>query len=66
MQCLQGKTAQNEGHCVEWKGAKLVFSIGIPKALIKVLKEKGKYCEGMKLKKMQTESASCTDFKETN
>ena len=51
-----------------WNGKvqKLAFSIRIPKALIKVLKEKGKYCEGMKLKKMQTELASCTDFKETN
>ena len=46
------------------KVQKLVFSIGLPKGLIQVLKEKGKYWEGMKLEEMRAEIATHTDFKE--
>ena len=68
-QCIQneckawGKTAQNEGHCVEWKGAETYFTIGLPKWLIQVLKRR-KYHEGMKLDKIRAELTSHTDFKE--
>ena len=49
-----------------WQGRvqKMVFSIGVAKGLIQVLKERGKYWNGMKLEEMRTELASHQDFKE--
>ena len=49
-----------------WNGKvqELVFRIGIPKGLIQVLKERGKYREGMKLEEMRAELVSHTDYKE--
>ena len=40
------------------------FNIGIPKGLIQVLTERGKYHKGIKLAEMCAEIASHTDFKE--
>ena len=49
-----------------WQGKvqRMVFNIGIPKGLIQVLTERGKYHKGMKLAEMRAEIASHTDFKE--
>ena len=51
-----------------WNGKvqKLALTIGLPKGLIQVLKEKGNYREGMKLDEMRAELAiaNYTDFKE--
>ena len=49
-----------------WQGRvqKMVFSIGVAKGLIQVLKERGKYRNGMKLEEMRAELASHQDFKE--
>ena len=49
-----------------WQGKvqRMVFNIGIPKGLIQVLTERGKYHKGMKLEEMRAEIASHTDFKE--
>ena len=48
-----------------WEGRpqSMVFSIGVPKGLIQVLKERGKYRNGMKLEEMRQEIASHPDFK---
>ena len=50
-----------------WQGRvqKMVFSIGVAKGLIQVLKERGKYQNGMKLDEMRAELASHQDFKKT-
>ena len=48
---------------MEWKGAETYFTTGLPKWLIQVLKERGKYHKGMKLDKMRAELTSHTDFK---
>ena len=42
----------------------MVFRIGVPKGLIQVLTERGKYRKGMKLEEMCAELASHADFKE--
>ena len=49
-----------------WNGQvqKMVFNIGIPKVLIQVLRERGKYEHGMKSEEMRKELSSHTDFKE--
>ena len=49
-----------------WNGKvqKLQLRIGVPKGLIQVLKERGRYHEGMKLEEMRAELASHNDFKE--
>ena len=49
-----------------WQGRvqKMVFSVGVAKGLIQVLKERGKYRNGMKLDEMRAELASHQDFKE--
>ena len=49
-----------------WQGKiqRLVFNIGIPKGLIQVLSERGKYHKGMLLEEMRAELANHTDFKE--
>ena len=49
-----------------WQGKdqRMVFNIGIPKGLIQVLKERGRYHPGMKLQEMRDELASHQDFKE--
>ena len=41
-----------------------MFSIGIAKGLTQVLKERGKYWNGMKLDEMKAELVSHEDFKE--
>lgn len=43
---------------------KMVFSIGIPKGIVQVLKERGVSTKGMKLDDMRKELASHTDFRE--
>ena len=43
---------------------KMVFSIGIPKGLVQVLKERGISTEGTKLDDMRKELASHADFRE--
>ena len=49
-----------------WQGKvqHMVFRIGVPKGLIQVLTERGKYRKGMKLEEMCAELASHADFKE--
>ena len=49
-----------------WNGKvqRLVFNIGIPKGLIRVLTERGKHKPKIKLDEMREEIASHTDFKE--
>jgi len=42
----------------------MVFNIGMPKGLMQVLSERGKYHRGMKLEEIRAEIASHTDFKE--
>ena len=64
MQSLHGgKQPQMRDTVWNGKVQKLVLRIGIPKGLIQVLKERGKYREGMKLEEMRAELASHTDFK---
>ena len=48
-----------------WDGKSqwMVFSIGVAKGLIQVLKERGKYRAGMKLEEMRQEIASHSDFR---
>ena len=51
---------------IVWNGKAqcMVFNIGIPKGLIQVLTERGKYDKSMKLDDMRKEISSHTDFKE--
>ena len=65
MQSLHGGK-QPQMRDTVWNGMvqELVFRIIIPKGLIQVLKEKGKYREGMKLEEMRAELVSHTDYKE--
>ena len=53
-------------HDTIWQGnvQRMVFNIGIPKGLVQVLKERGKYRPGMKLEEMREEISSHQDFKE--
>ena len=48
-----------------WEGKvqRMIFSVGVPKGLIQVLKERGKYRPGMKLEEMRLEISSHPDFK---
>ena len=50
-----------------WDGKiqRMVFSIGVPKGLVQVLKERGKYRPGMKLEEMRQEISSHSDLKKT-
>ena len=45
-----------------WDG-KVVFSIGVAKGLIQVLKERGRCLSGMKLEEMRADISSHPDFK---
>ena len=47
-----------------WNGKvqRMVFNIGIPKGLIQVLKERGKYDKKMKLEDMRKEISTHPDF----
>lgn len=49
-----------------WNGKvqRMVFNLGVPKGLIQILTERGKYRKGMKLKEMRMEIASHKDFAE--
>ena len=42
---------------------RMVFSVGVAKGLIQVLKERGQYRSGMKLEEMRAEISSHPDFK---
>lgn len=42
----------------------MVFNLGVPKGLIQILTERGKYRKGMKLEEMRMEIASHKDFSE--
>ena len=42
---------------------RMVFSIGVAKGLIQILKERGRYHPGMKLEEMRAEISSHPDFK---
>ena len=48
-----------------WDGEvqRMVFNIGVPKGLIQVLKERGRYRNGMKLDEMRAEISGHPDFK---
>ena len=48
-----------------WDGKvqKMVYSVGVAKGLIEVLKERGRYRPGMKLEEMRAEISSHPDFK---
>lgn len=52
-------------HDTVWEGKvqRMVFSIGVAKGLIQVLKERGKYRPRMKLEQMREEISSHPDFK---
>ena len=41
----------------------MVFNVGVPKGLIQVLKERGRYCNGKKLDEMRAEISGHPDFK---
>ena len=49
-----------------WNGKvqKIMYNIGVPKGLIQVLKERGRYRHGMKLDEMRAEIRTHKDFKE--
>ena len=49
-----------------WNGKvqRMVFNLGVPKGLIQILTERGKYRKGMKLEEMRMEIASHKDFTE--
>ena len=48
-----------------WDGKvqRMVFSVGVAKGLIQVLKERGRYRPGMKLEEMRAEISSHPNFK---
>lgn len=57
-----GKQPKMEDTVWQGKLQYLVFNTGIPKGLIQVLTERGKYHKDMKLDDMRAELASHTDF----
>ena len=61
---LGGKQPKMRDTVWQGKVQHMVFRIGVPKGLIQILTERGKYRKGMKLEEMRAELASHADFKE--
>ena len=58
-----GKQAKLRDTVWDGKIQRMVFNVGVPKGLIQVLKERGKYRNGMKLDEMRAEILTHPDFK---
>ena len=58
-----GKQAKLRDTVWEEKVQRMVFNVGVPKGLIQVLKERGRYRNGMKLNEMRAEISRHPDFK---
>ena len=58
-----GKQAKLRDTVWEEKVQRMVFNVGVPKGLIQVLKERGRYRNGMKLNEMRAEISGHPDFK---